>query len=104
MQAISCKQLITAVGSLSVLMCCLPAVGSEPLNRTIKEPLIWPATPFQLTATYDLFPTELVISEKFKLPKKMDSALVKQIGELRSNLPGWSGCHILTPGVSRTGE
>lgn len=64
-----------------------------------------PGTSFKLRVYHDE-PTapELVITDGFKLPPKVDSNLVQQIRQVRLALPSWHGLHGLAPGASSGGQ
>ena len=41
---------------------------------------------------------DMVIPDGWHMPRRVDAALVEQIGQMRLSLPSWNGIHHLTPG------
>ena len=60
---------------------------------------------FKLRVHYDEHTApEMVITDGYKRPPKVDGALVNQIHEIRLALPSWHGLHSLAPGASGAGK
>lgn len=59
---------------------------------------------FKLQATFESFPTDLVVTEGFKFPKRIEGAFMQQVGQIRKDCPSWSGFHVLSPGSSAKGN
>lgn len=60
---------------------------------------------FKLRVHYDEHSRpEMIITDGFKLPPKVDSGLVSQIYDVRLLIPAWHGLHSLPPGASGRGQ
>jgi hypothetical protein len=63
------------------------------------------SAPFKLHIYRDAFPSDLIITEtNWRPAKKVDGGLVRQISDVRSALPNWTGIHHVVPGVSGSGK
>jgi len=96
---------IATVGiALSVLIAAqaTPALADEMQRGWMKGFATSPA--FKLGAHFDIFPTEMVVTDGYKLPPKVDSGLIQQLRQARMSLPNWHGMHGLAPGVGTSGK
>ena len=90
------------LGLSATVLAAHSALAGEAARPAARTPPLPPAT-FKLRVNLDNFPGDLVVSDGYKLPPKVDSALVQQIHQARLSVPAWHGVHTMTPGISATG-
>jgi hypothetical protein len=101
-------QIAKAVGLLLGL--CVASTSALPAladvtERSLKRWHPGQGVTFKLRVHYDEHSRpEMIITDDFKLPPRVDSRLVSQIYEVRLLIPAWHGLHSLPPGASGRGQ
>ena len=91
--------------SLSLLSGAAPAAFADLTDFSPGRLPFGSGATFKLRVHYDEHTApEMVITDGYKRPPKVDGGLVDQIYGVRLAFPGWHGFHALPPGASGGGQ
>ncbi len=91
--------------SLCILCGSAPSAFADMTDMNPSWRPYGPAKTFSLRVHYDEHTApEMVITDGYKRPPKVDGALLNQIRQIKLAVPNWHGLHALPPGAGNGGK